>query len=69
MADIDRQTYAYDCLREASKCYDEMAPATKREHPELAVQLAIGHFLKLLTDATVRFDGSGNVIRQNQPST
>lgn len=64
MADIDRQTYAYGLLREASRKYDGMNASEKLDHPELAAQIAIAHFLKLLTDSQVEFDGGGNVKRK-----
>lgn len=73
MADIDRLTYAYSCLKDAARLYDAMSDVEKKACPMLAAQIAIGHYIKMLVDSEVKFNGDGNVerrphIRQTYPS-
>lgn len=61
MADIDRQRYAYERLKDAARSYDEIVPGARGRYVQEAALIAIGHYLKLLVDSRVKFNDDGNV--------
>ena len=62
MADIDRYKYAYDRLKDASRSYDEIMPNCRGRYIQEGALIAIGHFLKMLVDSSVKFK-NGNITQ------
>lgn len=61
MADIDRATYAYECLKDAARSYAQIGPEARGRYIKESALIAIGHYLKLLVDSEVQYGGDGNV--------